>query len=69
MPEIYNSELLDQLRALQGQVNSAINALSGYTGYRLDMTSAAKTSRINDIKTRCSGIGVTATDWLGNDAP
>ena len=69
MPEIYNEDLLESLKALQVKVNLAINSLGGYAEFRSDMTSAAKTTRVNDIKTKCSDAGVTTTDWLGNDTP
>ena len=69
MPELYNQQLLDQLKSLQRQVNSTINGFSDYTHFRTDLTAAARTTRLADIKTNCGALGIDTTDWLGKDEP
>ena len=69
MPELYNQQLVEQMKALQRQVNAAINALNTYIQYGPDMTAAAKTARKNAIKTSCGGLAIPTTDWLGNNDP
>ena len=69
MPELFNQGLLDRLKDLQSKVNSAINGLNSYTRFRAEMTTGAKTTRISDMNTACTALGVATTDWLGNDDP
>lgn len=69
MPELYNQQLMDQLKSLQRQINSTINDLNDYTGFRKDLTATAQTTRIADINTDCGALGIDTTDWLGNDEP
>ena len=69
MPELYNQQLRDQLKSLQRQVNSTINAINDYTDFRTDLTTAAQTTRTADIKTNCGALGIDTTEWLGNDEP
>ncbi len=67
MPELSNQKLVDQLKALQSKVNSAINDLNAYIRFRQEMTASAKTARKNAIKTSCGGLAIPTDDWLGND--
>ena len=69
MPELYNQQLIDQIKAVQRTVNTAINDLNAYIQYGPEMTSAAKTARTDTIKTSVTGLGISTTDWLGNDDP
>ena len=69
MSELYNQGLIDQIKAVQRTVNDTINSLNAYIQYGPEMSSGAKTTRINGIKTSCTGLGVSTTDWLGNDDP
>ena len=69
MPELYNQQLIDQIKAVQRTVNEAINDLNAYIQYGPEMTSAAKTARTAAIITSCTGLGISTIDWLGNDDP
>ncbi len=69
MPELFNQQLMDQLKSLQRQINSTINAFNDYTEFRTDLTAASQTTRIADIKTDCGALGIDTTDWLGKDEP
>ena len=67
MPELYNQQLLEEMKTLQRTANSAINDLNAYIQYGPEMTSAAKTARTAAIITSCTGLGISTIDWLGND--
>ena len=69
MPELYNRELMEQMKAVQRLVNSAINDLNAFMQYGPEMTAGAKTTRNGAIKTACSGLGISTDGWLGKDDP
>lgn len=69
MPELYNQELIEQMKAVQRTVNSAINQLNALIRYGPDMTSGAKIVRTGAIRTSCNELGITTDDWLGKDDP
>lgn len=69
MPELYNKQLMEQMKTVQRTINAAINSLDAYIKYGPEMTAGAKTARTGAITTSCTELGISTTDWLGNDDP
>ena len=66
---ITNEEALNLLSAKRSDVNGAINGIGSYRTNKEEWKSSVVTTKMTEVRTLATSVGVDLTDWDGSDAP
>ena len=64
---ITNDEALALLAAKRSDVNGAINGISSYRTNKEEWKSSVVTTKMTDVRTLATSVGVDLTEWDGSD--
>ena len=66
---ITNDEALNLLAAKRSDVNGAINGVNAYRANKEEWKSSVVTTKMTEVRTLATSVGVDLTEWDGSDAP
>jgi hypothetical protein len=66
---ITNEEALNLLSAKRSDVNGAINGIGSYRTNKEEWKSSVVTTKMAEVRTLATSVGVDLTEWDGSDAP
>ena len=64
---ITNDEALNLLAAKRSDVNGSINGLNAYRANKEEWKSSVVTTKMTEVRTLATSVGVDLTDWDGSD--
>ena len=64
---ITNDEALNLLAAKRSDVNGAINGVNAYRTNKEEWKSSVVTTKMTEVRTLATSVGVDLTDWDGSD--
>lgn len=69
MPEIFDEDAADLLKAAQQTINDAINELTWFRQHRSRAPGASEAAWMADVRGKAMAAGIDLADWLGNRRP